>query len=136
MNSLELVDELYEVFVDTLSGSLADAARTLAFTLCLAPTPKIPWSRVFGHEVTLAAPALVAEAMPHVPQSVRRDAILAHMLAVIEAFGTDRVEDGQVQPTPELTGVLEEARYARDRALGRVAGGGFVPPIALAPAEQ
>src|SRR5947208_9080153 len=136
MNDLELVDELYEVLVDTLYGPLADAARGLASTLRLAPSPDVPWSRVFGHEVTLAAPALVAEAMPHVPQSVRRDAIFAHMLAVIEAFGTDRVEDGQVQPTPELTGVLEEARYARDRALGRVAGGVIDPAIDFALADQ
>jgi hypothetical protein len=136
MNSLELVDELYEVFVDTLSGSLADAARKLAFTLCLAPSQNIPWSRVFGHEVTLAAPALVAEAMPHIGQSVRRDAIFAHMLAVIEAFGTDRVEDGQVQPTPELMAVLEEARFARDRALGRVAAGVIDPAIDFALADQ
>jgi hypothetical protein len=136
MNNLELVDQLYEVFVDTLSGPFADAARGLAVTLCLAPSRTIPWSRVFGHEVTLAAPALVAEAMPHVAEPVRRDAIFAHMLAVIEAFGTDRVEDGQVQATPELVGLLEQVREARDRALTRVCPGAIDPAIDFGLADR
>jgi len=136
MNHLELVDELYEVFVDTLYGPLVDAARGLAVTLRLAPSPKVPWSRVFGHEVTLAAPALIAEAMPHVAESVRRDAIFAHMLAVIEAFGTDRVEDGQVQATPELMSLLGQARRARDRAISRVCPGVADPALDFGMADH
>jgi hypothetical protein len=121
MNPLELVDELYAAFVDTLYGPLVDGARDLAYTLGLAPARGIPWSRVFSHPVTLAAPALLHDAMPHVGMRVMRDAILAHTLAVLEAFGTDRVEDGQVQPTPELMALLGQMRRARDRALRRVA---------------
>jgi hypothetical protein len=136
MNSLELVDELYGAFVDTLYGSLVDYARGLACTLGLAPERSVPWSRVFGHPVTLAAPSLFAEAMPHVSDRVMRDAILAHMLAVIEAFGTDRIEDGQVPPTPELMAVLGQMRRARDRALRRVAPDVHDPALDFATADQ
>jgi hypothetical protein len=136
MRALQLVDILYEVFVDTLHGPLADSARRLAHTLGLAPAPSIPWSEVFAHEVTLAAPALVADAMPHVPEPVVRDAILAHMLAVIEAFGTDRVEDGQIAPTPELMALLGQARRARDRALARVWPGPSHPSLEFARADR
>ena len=136
MNSLELVDELYEVFVNTLHGPLKEAARGLANALRLTPSRGVPWSRVFGHEVTLAAPALVGEGMPHVAESVRRDAIFAHMLAVIEAFGTDRIEDGQVEATAELRALLGEARDARDRAVQRVCPGIVDPAIDFARADR
>jgi hypothetical protein len=136
MNCLELVDELYEVFADSLHRPLATLARGLAFTLRLAPSPDVPWSRVFGHEVTLAAPALVGEAMPNVTESVRRDAIFAHMLAVIEAFGTDRIEDGQVTASAELMALLGQARRARDRALARVCPGVVDPAVEFTVADR
>ncbi len=122
MDVHELVDELYEVFADGMGEPLADSARGLACSLRLAPVP-VPWSRVFSHEVTLGAPALVAEAMPELRRSVLRDAVLAHLLAVVDAFGTDRIEDEQVEATPELFAVLGRARSERDRAIGRVFGG-------------
>jgi hypothetical protein len=114
------VDELYGAFVAALPEPVAEGARGLAVTLGLAPSRDVPWSDVFSHEVTLAAPALVAEAMPHVPPAAVDDATVAHMLAVIEAFGTDRVEDRQVPRTPALEAVLACAREARDAALARV----------------
>ncbi len=123
MQSLELVDELYEVFVGMLRGSSVEMARQLAYTLGLTPSPSVPWSRVFGHEVTLAAPALIADAMPDVDQVAVRDATFAHLLGVIEAFGADRVTDGQVPGTPPLTALLERMKRVRDAAVWRVCPG-------------
>jgi hypothetical protein len=62
--------------------------------------------------------------MPAVPRAVVDDATLAHALAVVEAFGTDRIEDGQVRRTPALEAVLAAIRDARDAALARVLGAG------------
>jgi hypothetical protein len=120
------VDELYAGFAAALGEpTLAEGARGLAVTLGLAPSREVPWSDVFSHEVTLAAPALLAEAMPFVPRAVVDDATLAHTLAVIEAFGTDRLEDRQVARTPALDAVLARIREARDAALARVLGAGI-----------
>jgi hypothetical protein len=125
---LEEVDDLYAGFVSTLPSSLRDAAERLACTLELAPTRDVPWSEVFGHEVTLAAPALFAEAMPEVSRGARRDAMLAQALAAIEAFGTDRIEDRQVEATDELRAVLAQVRSARDRSLAHVLPSGVRDP--------
>jgi hypothetical protein len=115
------IDDLYAAFVAMLPAALAEPALALAATLGLAPSPAVPWSEVFTHEITLGAPRLVAEAMPSLSDALVRDATLAHLLAVIEAFGTDRIEDGQVPETPALAAVLAHARRARDEALARVA---------------
>jgi hypothetical protein len=56
-------------------------------------------------------------------------ATTAHALAVIEAFGVDRIADRQVDATSELEGVLEAARAARDGALRELAGGAMSDPI-------
>jgi hypothetical protein len=115
-----LADALFAAFVASLPADLAEEARGLAVTLGLAPTRAVPWSEVFSHEITLLAPRLVAEAMPGLPAEVMRDACLAHLLAIVEAFATDRVEDGQVRETPGLQALLHRVREARDAALGRV----------------
>jgi hypothetical protein len=117
------IDPLYAAFVASLPEPLGRAAKALAVTLGLSPSRDVPWSEVFSHEVTLAAPWLVAEAMPGVPPAAVADATLAHLLAVIEAFGTDRVEDGQVAETAELSALLAHARLARDRAMTRFVDG-------------
>jgi len=122
MSSLKMVDDIYARFADSLGEPLKQHAHALAFTLKLVPVPDAPWSEVFGHEVTLAAPALFAEAMPHVSDSDMRDAVAAQAFAAIEAFGTDRIEDRQVSPTTELRAVLAKIRGARDAALDRVRG--------------
>jgi hypothetical protein len=46
--------------------------------------------------------------------------VLAHALSVIEAFGTDRVMDRQVESTPDLSSLLSELRRARDTILDGV----------------
>jgi hypothetical protein len=120
MNIPELVDQLYQAFADRLGEPLAERARDLPRALQLAPEPLIPWSRVFLHEVTLGAPALFAESMRGVPTSVVRDALLAHLLAVIDAFGTDRIEDEQITASPAVLAVLGQVRRERDRALTRM----------------
>jgi hypothetical protein len=134
MNVHELVDELYEAFAEGLGSGGAEHARELPRMLRLAPVA-VPWSRVFSHEVTLGAPALFAEPMG-VARGLVRDAVLAHMLAVIEAFGTDRIEDQLVAATPELLGVLARARRERDRAMERLVGGPPPPELDFALAEE
>jgi hypothetical protein len=124
MEIAELVDELYEAFARGLGEPMAESARDLPRALRLAPEPNLPWSRVLSHEVTLGAPALFAEAM-RVPSHLVRDAMLAHLLAVVDAFGNDRIEDDQVPATPELKGVLGRVRGERDRALARLCGRPF-----------
>jgi hypothetical protein len=124
MNVHELVDELFEVFADRIGEPLGECARELPRTLALAPA-SVPWSRVFSNEVTLGAPALFAEAMSEVEPAVLRNAVLAHLLAVIDAFGTDRIEDLQIDASPTLFAVLGQARRERDRAMGRMFPGGI-----------
>jgi hypothetical protein len=123
MSVLLRVDGLFAAFCDSFSGALREEARRLSFTLGFAPEPLLPWSQVFSHEVTLAAPSLVAEAMPGVPEACVLHALFAHTLAVVEAMGTDRIRDGQVVATPLLRQVLAAARAVRDEQLALAAGG-------------
>ena len=118
------IDALYDAFASSLPPRLEDEARGLACTLGLAPSRAVPWSEVFGHEVTLGAPGLVAEAMPALPPRAVEGAALAHLLAVIEAFGTDRIEDGQVEATAALRELLAAVRRERDAALVRAGDDG------------
>jgi hypothetical protein len=111
------IDALYACFCDSLPEALRTPGRTLAFRLGLVPDPGIPWSATFKHDVTLQAPALIAEGLTGVTQTDVERAVLAHMLAVIEAFGTDRIMDGQTEDTPELRRLLERMRGARNQAL-------------------
>lgn len=136
MDETEWVDELYKAFWRTLPGMLHAEAQGLAHTLGLAPSRDVPWSAVFNNEITLAAPALLAEAMPGVRGSLVQDALLAHVLAVIEAFGTDRIKDAQIRPTWQLEAVLAHARRARDAAIRRVAPGVDDPAIDFASADE
>jgi hypothetical protein len=115
----ELVDELYEGFADQIGASLSAGARDLPRALRLAHQP-LPWSRVFSHEITLGAPALIGEPMGGVPGSVTRDAVLAHLLAVIGAFGTARIEDERIEASPRVFAVLGHVRRERDRAMVRL----------------
>jgi hypothetical protein len=115
------LDELYTGFCDDLPAELRACAQDLPYLLRMAPLPGTPWSEVFGHEVTFAAPALFAEAMPHIARAQVREAMLAHALAVIDAFGTDRMEDSQIPRSYEIRDLIVHLRAARDRALSRVA---------------
>jgi len=129
MNVHDLVDELYAAFADRIGDPIAARARDLPRALKLAPEPDLPWSQVFSHEVTLGAPALFAEAMPEVPNSLVREATLVHLLAVVDAFGTDRIEDEQIEPSPGVFAVLGQLRRERDRAMARLFRG--APPADL-----
>jgi hypothetical protein len=114
------LDELYAGFCDDLPRELRACAHDLPYLLRMAPVPGTPWSEVFGHEVTFAAPALFAEGMPHISRTEVRAAMLAHALAVIDGFGTDRMEDSQIPRSHELADLIVHLRAARDRALARV----------------
>jgi hypothetical protein len=117
------MDALFAAFVASLPAELAGEARGLAVTLGLAPSRAVPWSQVFSHEITLGAPGLVAEAMPDLPARAVEDASLAHLLAIVEAFATDRIEDRQVPETPALSALLAHVRESRNGALRRVVSG-------------
>jgi hypothetical protein len=121
MNPLEFVDDLYEEFAVGLGGDLAAHARDLPRALRLAPARDVRWSAVFMHEITLAAPALFVDALPDAPILAVREAVRAHMFSVLDAFGTDRIEDGQVQLTADALQVLETIHRERDASLARLA---------------
>jgi hypothetical protein len=114
------LDELYAGFCDDLPRELRACAHDLPYLLRMAPASGTPWSEVFGHEVTFAAPAMFAEAMPTISRIEVRAAMLAHALAVIDGFGTDRMEDSQIPRSHELADLIVHLRAARDRALARV----------------
>lgn len=111
------LDREYEDFLRTLEPRLHEAGKKLAHSLGLAPIG-VPWSEVFGNEVTLGAPALVV--CGGASDDATRFATRAHMLAVIEAFARDRLEDGQVTDTTDLDALLDAIRAERDRALRAV----------------
>ena len=116
------IDALYESFCNQVPASMREVAFRLAFTLRLVPSADIPWSAAFKNVVTLQAPWLCVDPVSDaLADSVER-AVLAHMLAIIEAFGTDRIADEQVTDTPELRNVLALMREARDEALKGLGG--------------
>jgi hypothetical protein len=119
MTIVELVDDLYEAFAERIGPRLSASARDLPRALRLAPAPR-PWSRVFPEEVTLGAPALFAEPLDGVPTSLLQDAVLAHMLAVIDSYATARVEDERIEASPPVFAVLGHVRSERDRAMLRL----------------
>lgn len=123
----DLVDGCWEEFVASLDEAVQPDARRLPLTLRLTPKP-LPWSRIFHQEVTLALPFTLAEALPAAAQAWMRTAVTAHMLGIVAAFGADRIDDGQVEPTPALVRVLAEVRRARDAAIDSF-GVGATGPI-------
>jgi hypothetical protein len=115
----KLVDDLYEAFASRIGPSLSAGARDLPRALRLA-REALPWSQVFDDEVTLGAPALLAESMAGVPATVTHDAVLAHLLAVIDSFGIARIEDERIEASPRVFAVLGHARRERDLAMVRL----------------
>jgi hypothetical protein len=102
----------------------------------MAWAPSIPWSQVFGQDVTFAAPAFFAQAMPQISPAKVRDAVLAHAFAVIDAFGTDRIEDRQIKASDEIVEILCRIRLASERAVVRVAGNLWDEKTDLAVAQR
>ncbi len=129
------LDQLYAAFCETLPSPLQVGARELPYRLRMAISPEVPWSEVLGHEVTFAAPAVFSEAMPGIAPAKVRDAVLAHALAVIDGFGTDRLEDRQIPASAEIREILSHIRNARDRALARVASSTSREPIQFEKAQ-
>jgi hypothetical protein len=129
------IDELYAELIERLPAELRPCAISLPQRLGLAPMPDVKWSEVFSHAITLGAPRLVAAGMPGVPASAVRDASLAHLLAIVEAFGTDRILDGQIEAAADLDEVLAHARRTRDEAIARVAPD-LDPELGYARAEE
>jgi len=116
------VDAIWDAFCGTLPLDLQSEARGLASRVGLVPIPGVPWSNIFKNEVTLAAPALFARAMPQVSHENLVRAVTAHMLAIVNAFATDRMLDGQAKSSPNLPRLLEHVRASRDRAMLDLSG--------------
>lgn len=107
-----MLDELYHRCVKQLPPDLAGPALRLPELLELAPAG-VSWGDTFKHDITLAAPSYFEEPAA-IPQEQLELAITAHMLAVIEAFGYDRIADGQVETSQTLERILTELRVLRD----------------------
>jgi len=116
------IDAYWAAFCDTLPRDCRADADELACRLGLVPESGIGWSDVFKHEITLAAPALFASAMRQASPAMVRDAVMAHMLAIIEAFATDRIHDGQTTASASLTRLLEQLGAVRDRSIEALTG--------------
>ena len=116
------VDAIWAAFSVMLPLDLQREVEVLALGLGLVPQPDIPWSRVFKNEVTLAAPALFADALPRATREMVVAATTAHMLAVIDAFATDRMLDRQVTGSPPMLRLLNHVRVERDRAIRELTG--------------
>jgi hypothetical protein len=117
------LDDIWATFCSDAPTELRPIATDLPHRLSLVPVPGIPWSRVFKNEFTLAAPTFFAAAMPDVPSETVAHAATAHMLAIIDAFATDRLLDRQIRGSIELMRLLECMRAYRDRAIAQVTGG-------------
>jgi hypothetical protein len=122
MDYAKHVDAIWTAFSSTLPPDLQHEARVLARAVGLVPLPDIPWSNVFKNEVTLAAPALFASAMPLATPQMVMAATTAHMLAVIDAFAIDRMLDRQATGGPQMQRLLAHVRSGRDRAIGELLG--------------
>jgi hypothetical protein len=122
MDYAKHVDAIWSAFTSTLPLDLQQEARVLAHTVRLVPVADIPWSDVFRNEVTLAAPALFAVAMPLGAPQMVMSATTAHMLAIIDAFAVDRMLDHQATRGPQMQRLLDHVRAARDRSICAVTG--------------
>ena len=122
MNYAEHVDAIWAAFCGTLPLDLQHEARVLARAVGLVPVSDVPWSSVFKNEVTLAAPALFAKAMPLATPDMVMRATTAHMLAIIDAFAVDRMLDQQATGGPQMRRLLEHVRAGRDRAICELTG--------------
>jgi hypothetical protein len=129
MDYAKHVDAIWTAFSSTLPPDLQHEARVLARAVGLVPLPDVPWSNVFKNEVTLAAPALFATAMPLAASQMVVKATTAHMLAVIDAFAIDRMLDRQVTGGPQMQRLLERVRAGRDRAICELTGDEVSPYI-------
>ncbi len=101
MLTIHLIDDLYAQLLGTLDAPERRVAASLAFTLGLAPSPGVRWSRVFFNELTLGLPLFFLDAMPGLDTTALHDAIAAHFFGIVAAFAVDRIEDGQIaRPLP------------------------------------
>lgn len=109
------IDRIYDRFVAELPDDLAAVAHDLPHRLGLTPHPSTPWSRIFNNPAVLGFPMLLLPA--RVPVDVRDSAAAAHLLAIIGAFGMDRIDDGQIVVGLRERALIERIRRARDAAL-------------------
>jgi hypothetical protein len=108
------IDRIHDRFVADLPDDLAAIARDLPHRLGLTPHAGTPWSRVFNNPAVLGFPMLL---LAGVSGELRDSAAAAHLLAIIGAFGMDRIDDGQVVVGLRERALIERIRRARDAAL-------------------
>ena len=111
------IDRAYASFVQHLPPSLAAIADDLPFRLGMTPNHGTPWSRVFNNAAVLGFPMLLLADTGRVPREIRDRALAAHVLAIVGAFGMDRIDDGQIDLGLGEREVIDRVRLARDRVL-------------------
>jgi hypothetical protein len=115
------IDALYTGFCSSLPAQLRATASELPCNLGLCPPRIVAWSRIGSQDVTLAAPALLADALCAGRAAVRQ-ATLSHLLSVVHAFTVESLTRGRIGPTAELHMVLEALASARSTALAPLVG--------------
>ncbi|MEM9694788.1 MAG: hypothetical protein AAGA56_19730, partial [Myxococcota bacterium] len=123
-SSQQTVDARYRRMLAGLPPALRLPAEQLPYRLGLVPAPEITWGSVFHHRITLEAPAVIFEGLLATPGLPTFTPVAdAHLLAIVDAFATDRVMDGQLREGVELGELLEvlsRLREVRDRRLKEV----------------
>jgi hypothetical protein len=117
---LSTLDELYESFLQSLPPAPGALGRALPHTLRLSASPEAPWRQAFREPVVPGLPLYLAEGLTGAFPSAVRDAATAHLLGVVAALVTRRLEEGAVQASPELEALRDALRTARDAALERL----------------
>jgi hypothetical protein len=117
------IDTLYLAFVETLPPDEQRVARQLPYRLKLVASEDTSWSDVFRHEFTLSAPAFFAEALPGAAPGQIRDAVLAHMLGVVEFLVSTRLAGEEASNDEELQLLSERLSHACERLFERFGAG-------------
>ncbi len=130
VRSEKLIDSVFDEFSSLLGDGLREAAEELPELLEMAPAGTA-WSSIYAHPLPLAAPACVADPRKSLPEPIVREAVKAHMMAVIEAVVRERREIGAIKMTRRLEDLLVQFRLYRDRAAANIPGNGGAPSAAF-----
>jgi hypothetical protein len=115
------IDALYAGFYSTLPAQLRVLASELPCNLGLCLPRSVPCNQIGSHDVRLAAPALLGDALCAGRAAVRQ-ATLSHVLAVVHACTLESLVRGRLSQSAQLDVVLEELASARNVALGLLVG--------------
>jgi hypothetical protein len=113
-----VLDKLFQRCARALPPDLVGPALRLPQLLKLAPTG-VSVGDTFKHDLTLGAPRFFGGAVSATTEQ-QEYAVMAHMLAVLEAFGCDRIADHQIEDDGTVARLLGELRGLRDELAHRV----------------